>query len=68
MDWIEVHPGQRRARVFVSATTGQGLPALRELIARMASAAGGSEPTQDAEMNNEWPGALRTAAPTTGTP
>ena len=37
-DWIEVHPGVRRQRVFVSATTGQGLPQLREAIAQHALA------------------------------
>jgi GTP-binding protein HflX len=32
-DWLEVHPGVRRQRVFVSAATGQGLSTLREAIA-----------------------------------
>ena len=32
-DWIEVHPGVRRQRVFVSAATGQGLAELRQAIA-----------------------------------
>jgi GTP-binding protein HflX len=32
-DWIEVHPGVRRQRVFVSSLTGQGLPLLRQAIA-----------------------------------
>jgi GTP-binding protein HflX len=36
-DWLEVHPGVRRPRVFVSAATGQGLAALREAIAAQAS-------------------------------
>ncbi len=40
-DWIELHPGLRRARVFVSAATGQGLPALRQAIAAHALAARG---------------------------
>jgi GTPase len=35
-DWIEVHPGVRRQRVFVSATTGQGIAALRQAIAEHA--------------------------------
>jgi GTP-binding protein HflX len=35
-DWIEVHPGVRRRRVFVSARTGQGLDALRQAIAEIA--------------------------------
>jgi GTP-binding protein HflX len=38
-DWIEVHPGVRRQRVFVSARTGAGLPRLREAIAEVALAA-----------------------------
>ena len=36
VDCIEVHPGQRRQRVFVSARTGQGLDALRKAIAEIA--------------------------------
>ena len=35
-DWIEVHPGVRRQRVFVSARTGQGLERLRQAIAETA--------------------------------
>jgi GTPase len=37
VDWIEVHPGVRRPRVFVSAQDGRGLAALRELIAQAAT-------------------------------
>ena len=37
-DWIEVHPGVRRQRVFVSARTGQGLVRLREAIAEVVLA------------------------------
>jgi GTP-binding protein HflX len=33
VDWIEVHPGVRRQRVFVSSLSGQGLPLLRQAIA-----------------------------------
>lgn len=36
-DWVEVHPGVRRPRVFVSARDGQGLDALRRVIAAAAS-------------------------------
>lgn len=36
-DWLEVHPGVRRQRVFVSAATGEGLPELRAAIAAMAA-------------------------------
>ena len=36
VDWIEVHPGVRRRRVFVSAQSGQGLEALRKAIAEVA--------------------------------
>jgi len=38
-DWIEVHAGLRRRRVFVSAHDGSGLDALREAIAEAAIAA-----------------------------
>lgn len=37
LDWIEVHPGLRRPRVFVSASTGEGLPTLRAVIADAAA-------------------------------
>jgi GTPase len=37
-DWLEVHSGLRRQRVFVSALTGVGLDALRQAIAEHASA------------------------------
>jgi GTPase len=37
VDWIEVHPGLRRPRVFVSAREGLGLDALREVIADAAA-------------------------------
>jgi GTPase len=37
MDWVEVHAGLRRQRVFVSARDGSGLPALREVIAHAAA-------------------------------
>jgi GTPase len=40
-DWLEVHPGVRRRRVFVSAATGVGLPALREAIAEAAASRAG---------------------------
>jgi len=36
-DWIEVRPGLRRPRVFVSARDGLGLDALRRIIAAAAS-------------------------------
>jgi GTP-binding protein HflX len=38
VDAVEVHPGVRRPRVFVSAASGEGLPALRNLIAEQALA------------------------------
>lgn len=41
VDWLEVHPGVRRARVFVSAREGHGLAALRALIADAAAGRGG---------------------------
>jgi GTPase len=37
-DWVEVHPGVQHARVFVSARQGQGLDALRRVIAEAAMA------------------------------
>jgi GTPase len=37
VDAVEAHPGLRRPRVFVSAQTGQGLEALRQLIAGIVS-------------------------------
>jgi GTPase len=40
-DWLEPHPGLRRARVFVSAATGDGLATLRQAIAAQALAARG---------------------------
>ena len=36
-DWVEVHAGLRRQRVFVSARDGSGLPALRDVIAHAAA-------------------------------
>jgi GTP-binding protein HflX len=36
-DWVEMRPGLRRPRVFVSARDGQGLDALRRVIAAAAS-------------------------------
>ena len=41
-DWIEVHPGLRRRRVFASALTGEGLDTLRGAIAEAALAARGT--------------------------
>jgi GTP-binding protein HflX len=38
VDEVEVHPGLRRPRVFVSARDGQGLDALRQVIADVAMA------------------------------
>ncbi len=36
-DWVEVHPGVRRPRAFVSAVTGEGLDSLRRVIASAAA-------------------------------
>ncbi len=41
-DWVELHPGQRCARVFASAVTGAGLPELRQAIAAHALAERGA--------------------------
>ena len=43
-DWLEVHAGLRRARVFVSARAGLGLDALRALIADRVNADQNAEP------------------------
>ena len=52
-DWVEVHAGLRRSRVFVSARNGDGLAALRALIAAAAGPAshadGSAELSDDAE-------------------
>jgi len=40
IDVVEVHPGVQRSRVFVSALSGEGLPELRALLARMAAGGG----------------------------
>ena len=47
-DWVEVHPGVRRPRVFVSAHSGQGLDALRRVMA--AAAAGRLDPEADSPL------------------
>ncbi len=49
VDWLEVHSGLRRRRVFVSARSGDGLPALRQVIAEAAQAAmaAGAAPAAD---------------------
>ncbi len=41
-DWIEVHPGLRRRRVFASTLAGEGLDTLRGAIAEAALAARGT--------------------------
>jgi GTP-binding protein HflX len=50
-DWIEVHAGLRRRRVFVSAHNGSGLDLLRQSIAEAAIQArlnnGTSAPSDD---------------------
>ena len=45
-DEVEVHAGVRRARVFVSARQGQGLDALRQVIAEAALARLHTEPAE----------------------
>ena len=44
MDWLEVHPGVRRQRVFVSARSGQGMADLRQAIAEHALARLNADP------------------------
>ncbi len=64
-DWIEVHPGVRRQRVFVSAATGMGLPELRRAIAQHAlarspggglNAAGSAPSVEMAAAESAFPG------------
>jgi GTP-binding protein HflX len=47
VDAVETAPGVRTPRVFLSARDGEGLPALRSLIAQQASA------NPDAALNNQ---------------
>ena len=50
-DWLEVHPGVLRQRVFASAVTGEGLPELRQAIAEHAAARlNGGSPSPSAEQ------------------
>ncbi len=55
-DWIEVHAGVRRRRVFVSARTGAGLDALREVIAEAAKArlSGPAAPPPDVRFDDAF--------------
>lgn len=46
VDWVQVRPGLERPRVFVSARDGQGLAALRRVIADIV-ASGGAGPRED---------------------
>jgi GTP-binding protein HflX len=48
-DEVEAHPGVRRPRVFVSARNGQGLDALRQVIAEAARARQNAEPAEPLE-------------------
>ena len=60
-DWIEVHPGVRRQRVWVSAATGEGLAELRAAIAEHALAClnGSVRPSSEnmAVVETAFPGA-----------
>jgi len=63
-DWIEVHPGVRRQRVFVSAATGLGLAELRQAIAAHAMAR-----TPGARLNQDGlPPSLDEAGPASAPP
>lgn len=67
-DWVEVHPGVRRQRVFVSAATGEGLADLRQAIAQHAAARlnGAAEPssTEDVRaLGSVFPGADPATSP-----
>ena len=65
-DWVELHAGLRRQRVFVSARGGEGLPALRDVIAHAAAgrlngrAASPSDPRFD--VSSSPPGAAGDSA------
>ncbi len=48
VDAIEVHAGVRRRRVFVSAHSGEGLDALRQVIAEAAAEAAAAHPGRGA--------------------
>ena len=68
IDSIEVHPGVRRPRVFVSARTGQGLVGLRAAIAQVvldrlnAATAAPSVTLPDGSTPSPWPPAPEPAA------
>ena len=66
-DWIEVHAGVRRRRVFASARTGAGLATLREVIAEAAARRlnGPATPPLDVRFDNALalPGASGDPAP-----
>nr|WP_246099291.1 GTPase HflX [Methylibium rhizosphaerae] len=54
-DELEIEPGRRVPRVFISARDGIGLPQLRQLIARAAQGAGGlnsPDPSQDRVLSD----------------
>ena len=58
IDWVEVHPGVRRQRVFASASNGHGLPALRQAIADACAEStrlNGQNSTQDSDPRAIWP-------------
>ena len=52
-DWVQVHAGVRRQRVFVSARDGSGLPALRDVIAQAAAGRlkGSAAPSADVRFD-----------------
>jgi GTP-binding protein HflX len=54
-DELEIEPGRRVRRVFISARDGIGLPQLRQLIAQAAQGAGGlnsPDPSQDRVLSD----------------
>ena len=64
-DWIEVHPGVRRQRVFASATTGHGLVALRQAIAQHALARLNGQPVTSSVESASTPSTPRGTSPLT---
>jgi GTPase len=61
-DQVEVHPGVRRPRVFVSALTGDGLDALRGVIAEAAAGRLGGAVAPDADGSVSNPASSPTPA------
>jgi GTP-binding protein HflX len=68
-DWVEVHPGVRRPRVFVSAHTGEGLDALRRVIAAAAAGRLNADTSAPPDLPAPvlWPAPVTDNPPASGT-